>query len=572
MARPAQRLPTYVNGALALVLIVLVAAFALVVRPPAPPGIAEFAPQASKPITKAPPGQASRAGTDDAGSCAASQVCAVPTPSSTARASDHASPSGSSAPSALQCYTWPDGSVTQTFDPQSPPCIADWSDRSSGNGGATSNGVSSTVIRIGYPEEAPPTTAGGLAAQRARAALVDFFNARFQLHGRKLELVKYKLGTDASSVSPEAQHATGRAAGEKHLFATVDYDAATGGDVGDESAFVSTLVRERVISVSGLARFTTDEQYAKWSPYAWTLQPTWDQTQRALGGVVCRELKGGQATHSAEFGNTPRKFGVLVPSTAALRGSPRPSIGRLTAELHACGVTFVVADAGAAGCTSTDPSGKQQMADWKSAGVTTVLWITAQSVGAGQPMCDASSVDYSPEWLVSGTGWAQVPSAWGGNPPNQLQALMTLMPGNPYLRLPSEPFVQALSSMSVPPASGDSSQRRFYQELQAIAAGIQMAGPRLTPDSFAASLRATGFPNPGAARAPYYQATIRVGQGSGLYADFGLGWWSNTAPSREWGLHPQGAFCLAARGARWAAPALPHGNPGFFDSTRSTCV
>src|SRR5436309_2012311 len=70
------------NGLIATALVAVLAAVALVVRPPAPPGIAEFAPQATKPITKAPPGQAALHGSG-AGTCAAGQSClaARPTPS-----------------------------------------------------------------------------------------------------------------------------------------------------------------------------------------------------------------------------------------------------------------------------------------------------------------------------------------------------------------------------------------------------------------------------------------------------------------------------------------------------------
>src|SRR3954468_14799730 len=66
-----------VNGTVVATVLTLVAVLALVVNPPAPPGIAAFAPQASKPITKAPPGQSAQFGTG-AGACGQGQVCAGP--------------------------------------------------------------------------------------------------------------------------------------------------------------------------------------------------------------------------------------------------------------------------------------------------------------------------------------------------------------------------------------------------------------------------------------------------------------------------------------------------------------
>src|SRR4051812_13036236 len=68
------------NAIVAVTVLALVAVLALVVKPPAPPGIAAFAPQATKPITKAPLGQAAESGEGE-GQCAAGQVCAGPSAS-----------------------------------------------------------------------------------------------------------------------------------------------------------------------------------------------------------------------------------------------------------------------------------------------------------------------------------------------------------------------------------------------------------------------------------------------------------------------------------------------------------
>src|SRR5689334_4543829 len=173
-----------VHGSVAATVLVLVAVLALVVKPPAPPGIAAFAPQASKPITKAPPAQSARFGTG-AGQCAAGQVCTGPTtaPTTGATASPRESPKAlrGAAPPGLQCYTWPDGTVTQTFDPQSPPCISRWDD-SKGNGGATSQGVTGSTIKVVMP------VASANSTWPALKPIVDFFNTRFQLYGRHIEI------------------------------------------------------------------------------------------------------------------------------------------------------------------------------------------------------------------------------------------------------------------------------------------------------------------------------------------------------------------------------------------------
>src|SRR5688572_21324032 len=170
-----------VNAVIAVTVLALVAVLALVVKPPAPPGIAAFAPQASKPITKAPLGQSAQSG-EGAGECAEGQVCTGPSSSPSASATSVLPSTGPSlppmtrgVPSALQCYTWPSGAVTQTFDPQSPPCIATWDDRK-GNGGATSPGVTATEVRVAFPMHSNASWSTWPRLQ----PIVDFFNTRFQ--------------------------------------------------------------------------------------------------------------------------------------------------------------------------------------------------------------------------------------------------------------------------------------------------------------------------------------------------------------------------------------------------------
>src|SRR6185436_8593198 len=98
-----------VHGSVAGRVLVLVAVLALVVKPPAPPGIAAFAPQAAKPITKAPPAQSAQFGTG-AGQCAAGQVCTGPSATPPPTVAPHATVSPptltGAAPPGLQCYTW----------------------------------------------------------------------------------------------------------------------------------------------------------------------------------------------------------------------------------------------------------------------------------------------------------------------------------------------------------------------------------------------------------------------------------------------------------------------------------
>src|SRR5687767_11827874 len=218
-----------VNAVVAVTVLALVAVLALVVKPPAPPGIAAFAPQAAKPITKAPLGQSAELGTGE-GQCADGQVCTGPStsPAPSASALPSVGPSLPSeargVPSALQCYTWPDGTVTQTFDPQSPPCIASWDD-TKGNGGVTSPGVTATEIRVALPVNNTVSPTGSWPDLKP---IVDFLNTRYQFYGRKIRIVPFvsqQANAQYTGIfnDPAAQRADASQITQLKVFATTDF-------------------------------------------------------------------------------------------------------------------------------------------------------------------------------------------------------------------------------------------------------------------------------------------------------------------------------------------------------------
>src|SRR5688572_17912425 len=124
--------PGLVYTALALILLLMLAAFALTSRQPPPPTIAEFAPQAVENITDAPNDQSSSvgrgAGIGD-GAAASTPPVASSEPIQVARV--------------RKCIGDP---PRQIEDPQSPPCVPYWA---GDNGGATWQGVTRDEIIIG---------------------------------------------------------------------------------------------------------------------------------------------------------------------------------------------------------------------------------------------------------------------------------------------------------------------------------------------------------------------------------------------------------------------------------------
>lgn len=564
---------TAINGVVAVTVLTLVAVLALVVKPPAPPGIAAFAPQVSKPIAKAPPGQSARFG-NGPGACSQGQVCvgpsATPKPSSAAPSvvTPSFKPLRGALPPGLQCYEWPDGSVTQIFDPQSPPCISRWDD-SKGNGGATSQGVTGNEIRVAFPV----VSTSDLSTWPVLKPIVDFFNSRFQLYGRKITIVPF-VSQQADGYNqaggwndPVRQRADAAAIAQQRVFATTDFldPIPTSWSL---PTFLEAMVKHKIVSVSGgdITPFDTADALAKRSPYVWSYYPTLDELMRNVATMTCRQLVGKPAIHSPDenLKKKIRKFAIFLPTDERL-GGPMPGLKAMLDILDSCGVHSprVVRHAG--------PNDNQAattvaatFAELSREGVTSVITLPYGGNGrVGSPMVGAQQAGYTPEWIL--IGHFNYYAAYTLNDPQtQTAGAFGVGNWNKQPQLPLEPWHQAAIA-----GGGDSrgvglavTGRAFYQEMLLLASGIQMAGPHLTPESFAQGLHSTTFPNPGAGTAPLYQGTVGFSPGDQIMVDDYLQFWLDTRTSgSEVSSSPANnqhkAFCLVARGRRYNVASWP---------------
>jgi len=543
------------NGAVTVTLVVLLGSVALIVKPPAPPGIAEFAPRASRPITKAPASQG-RPGVG-AGACATEAACpasrrgSAPVPTPTVSGGG----SRTGVPSALQCHAWPDGEVTQTFDPQSPPCIATWAQQASGNGGVTSPGVSATTIRVGVP---------GLKDRDdyQKSRLVDFFNSHYQLYGRRLELVDIALSpTDISS--PGAQRAAAADASQRRLFAATELSSTTYGSApspDDETPYRAALAAKGIISVqSSTWGGGTSRDLAAHAPYLWNFAPPIDRVEEAFAEVACRSLVGKRAEWAGPASRTMRKFGFIYQMPSS---SVPPPIKPVTDAIARCGGGNVQVER----VVAYTAGSQQAVLSMRNAGVTTLMCPSHLSVCTGL-MGDASRLAYQPEWVLFGGNFTKNSEQFSTSPD---QAVRAFSMGTWDKRLVDK---DAPSQQAQAEVHGQSSAAGelldAYHALALIAAGVQLAGPSLTPRSFSDALHAASFPNPGAGHAPAYQATMAASDHV-LAADLTIAWYS--AERQEPGARagaPPGSWCYLERGRRYLPGAWPKGPIRLFDD--ATC-
>lgn len=563
--QPGSRVVATTNSFVAIVLVVLLASVALVVRPPSPPGIAEFAPQATRPITRAPANQGVFA---RAGGAACGTACVTP-PQVRVRSGGRPlpPPRAQGVPSALQCYSWPDGSVTQTFDPQSPPCIATWPDAARGNSGATSPGVTGTEIRVVLPDDGKQ-----LANLRP---VVDFINSHFQLYGRHVRLVPFD-GTAAGTAEGDA--AAAKKAASLKPFASLDFQALYS-DLKTHQGYVRHLAQSRIITVIAGRELYTASLVQQLAPYLWTYGPTWEQSQHAAAQVICRELAGQPARHSAQFAGQRRKFAIFTADDVDEGHVPDFSV--LQSEASRCDQTLPVVTYNADGALDGQATSQQQAAlTLQGDGITTLVYVSEHCCIPDAQVASMSRNGYHPEWLLMGLPGDEDESILSlSTEADELRQFMTVAPYNRILPYAQEPGMQVYSTEhATDVASGMSPDCviECYHELLLLASGIQAAGPMLTPESFRDGLQSLSFPNPGTGVAPYWQARVGFGaQSFEMQQDLALGWWNPNAARHRPTLSISsrtsgGGFCYVDHAKRWSADDLPSGDH-FFDAATAAC-
>jgi hypothetical protein len=461
----------------------------------------------------------------------------------------------------LQCVTWPDGSVTQTFDPQSPPCIATWPGAAHGNGGSTAKGVSGTAIRVAIP------VVGSNSKLADFQVFADFLNTRFELYGRKLQLVPYRSAQLATKSynDPSSQHADAVQTGSLNAFASLDF--LDGGPIDSAlPTWYDTLKAEGVIAVMGgaFAVNGTQASLERNAPYAWSYGATVDTLLAQTGINACRQLVGRNAVHAPAYAGQKRTFALVLPDQSVF-GGPVPGVSHLLSVLAGCGVknpTVVYADATKEHAAELSAA----MAKLKTQGVSTIMYLPWAPAGEFRPMQAAQAANYFPEWDVAAIN-VLVGANVAVDPQNESSHSFGIVPLSKLNQIEAAPWRNAFFEGGGDPShlAGLVGGQGVYSELLLLASGIQMAGPHLTPQSFSEALTSTTFPNPGAAEAPSYQATVGFPKaGAAMTRDF-AGWWLapgvNEGSTVKVGLAQAGYdwqnFCWVDLGRRHADDSWP---------------
>lgn len=545
------RTPAYVHSTVALVTAVVLASFLLSAPRSAPPAIAEISPQAVAPITEAPEDQAAPQGGDSAGPDAADGGDDA-TDENAAGGDDSGSgnPEDDTGPGKRlrRCVGNP---PRQTEDPQSPPCVGFFE---GDNGGATHQGVTATEIRIAAPNMKE------LAEYGIDMRLLEkYINNRFEFYGRKLRLVDTKLSVRSGSDPASQRQEAGRADDEFQVFGSLHMNSGGG------AFYALELARRGVVVVVDRPNFSSSV-LAENRPYMWQYSMAWDRIFANVGEWACARL----ADRNAERGGSDvrgkkRVFGIVAHTDFPdIPFDVKP----LEQELARCNApveAVVVHDT----TQGSDAWAYDAVFNLKANNVTTVMCM-CHPHAVGRMMGASTDQLYFPEWVTSTynlTDHTWYYSTFIQAHTQQASSVMglTFRPRE----IPAEAHFSIRALREVDPNCCDQYGLVTtlltdieYRDLLVMAAGLQLAGPTLTPETFERGLLRARFPGDpsdvtGAGRVGF------EGPSYSFTKDAAEFWWDPGAQP-VYSNMTSGALCVLDGGRRYVAGSWPRSPGAFF--------
>lgn len=542
--------PGLVNGSLAGVLVILVAAVALTARQPAPPAIAELAPQAAQQIKDSLKEQSSQFGSGPGSEAGGNFEGGSTTTSTTVATTDTTEEEKPIDRGRVRrCIGDP---PRQTEDPQSPPCVPYFE---GDNGGETWRGVTAREIRVAWPKSWSAQT------DALMNAMVSYFNTRYEFYGRKIRLIPVQPSATADPAALQADAV--KVDTEADPFASLAYSQET--NLGNQYPYYDELARRKIMSFSMRANFAPPGQMDKWAPYQWSLVPEYPTFARRLAEFLCKSLNGRTADYAggSQLGKQ-RAFGLVYETMshdAPLNIDPEIMKRALSST---CGATFSAVQQ-SDGTASSIPNVVLAM---KSATpqVTTIVCLCDGSQAVPTYMRTATAQDYYPEWMS--TNYVYLDNLFltaTYYPAEQRRHFFGLSFDNRFNPQADMPFRWALNEAGGDAGSGYDVNYFTYLNLLQLATGIQLAGPNLTPHTFEQGMFNATFPNPGCLGAPHYQACVDYGPGDHVQQDDALlTWWAEGETWQGENTAGTGTFCYVNRGTRYRAGEFPTSGITFF--------
>ncbi|HLI75049.1 MAG TPA: hypothetical protein VKU86_14310 [Acidimicrobiales bacterium] len=429
------------------------------------------------------------------------------------------------------------------------------------NGGATSHGVTGTTITISYrkPNSVQQSAAQSLAGDaypNDDALIADmqtylrFFNAQFELYGRKVQLLPYQGQGDFLQEDQgqglAATQADAQSASDEGAFADVTMP------LFGSQFYEQDLAEAGVVAVGGLG-FPT-QWYQQYSPYEYSVTPTGTAGADGFVNIACNRMAGLPAIFAGDslYQSQVRRFGFIGPDNPEY-----VAVGDLVQNglQQTCGVPLAKRVTYSINVTSFEQQAVSVVAQMKQAGVTTVICGCDPLF----PILLTQAADqqqYRPEWL--GIGWYDPQ----GRLPAQDQMAHTLSQEGLY---PPAASTEAAKVFQMA-APGSAPQEQYYAvayyTMLYLFDALQAAGPNLNPQTFQQGVFSMPASTPGDVGTwqggPQAFSPARTTQ---------IGWWNPNATSNFDG--KQGAW-ESCEGGRWFGFLDP--NAWQPDHTQLACL
>lgn len=370
-------------------------------------------------------------------------------------------------------------------DPYSPPCIA-WA---GDNGGTTYRGVSKDSIRLGVRLTTDPglqALLGQLAngrdvpketaddVRRTAFGLIDYFNKHFQFYGRKLVGVQFQgRGSAVNEAIGGGQDLANadaiKAAQELNLFADVSAFTAP---------YANALAQQGVMAFG--APYMSQKWFQQHAPYAWSIVPDCTKLAQANIAAYVKYLAHKPATWAGgDLKDKPRSLAIIAPNSPVYQECVDDGLAKLKT---AGGGDALRLD------YTLDPGSLSTQAgnlvdQLKSHHITSVALGTDPLLPLFLTQ-KAQEQDYHPEWLVLGTALTDADIAGQQYVQSEWSHAFGISMLGPQTDARATYGYQAFKSVH-PDQEPSITVDLVYYQLYEVVIGLQLAGPKLNPQTFA---------------------------------------------------------------------------------------
>lgn len=445
-----------------------------------------------------------------------------------------------------------------------PPCVPEVS---GSNGGATSQGVTATTIKVIWYKAPPGDITSAISGQldsdaavsASVKAYITMFEKTFQTYGRTIELIPFTgsgVGNDETAGRADAV----KVATQIKAFASIGGPTQT-------DVYENELARRGVLCIAcGLS--VPNATFAADAPHMWGNLSTPEQYLENVGIFLTRQLNGKPAKWAgdAKFRARKRSFGIVHyeqdPPVFSGVSKVFTKLGIQNGWKAKENITYLL------DLPKLPEISAGIIAKLKAAGVTTVVFL-------GDPITPiyltkaATEQKYYPEWIITGTVLTDT-AALARNYDQKQWAhafgVSTLAVGSPHDESDAYRLYHWFYG-EWPEANKTAAV--FYPNLLQLFQGIHMAGPDLTPQTFAGGmfrLPPTGG-EPGAPQISYGNPKLfRFAKDDYTAVDDStLIWWDPEAKgSDEQGKQGVGMYRYVEGGKRYLPGKMPADLQPFF--------